>query len=173
MQKPLNASERNSAFWKFFLFFMLSVAMVTAAVYFNFIAMPQKENKILKEKAELMRIQNLEQEKITNNLIEAKALIDSVGKPGVNNSFITTKVGEKLAAITSLNAGDSSIQKRMNNVILSTFFALNKLKSESLNMGDNQAQIADLQSQNEKLKTQLSDCQMRIGILQASPGVAR
>ena len=60
MQKPLNTSERSSAFWKFFLFFILSVIMVTSAVYFNF-RLPHKENELLKEKAEKMRIQSMAQ----------------------------------------------------------------------------------------------------------------
>ncbi len=161
MQKPLNTSERNSTFLKFLLFFLLSVAMVTAAIYLDF-KMPIIENKILKEKTEYVRLQNQEQEKITNLIVDVKTLIDSVEKPGVNVKYITDIVQSKLGDLNKLNVGDSSIQKKMNNVIVSVLFQLNDLKSKTSNMGETQRELSDLTSQNIKLKGDVRDLEVQI-----------
>lgn len=150
MQKPLNTSERSSAFWKFFFFFLITVTMVTTAVYFNF-RMPYKENEILKEKAETMRIQSMAQEKFTSNMVQAKALLDSMGKPGVNVKYIGDQVTSKISDLGKIQFADSSLQGSMNRVILAVLLDFNKIKSENVGSADAQSQIADLQSKNDLL----------------------
>lgn len=167
MQKPINTSERNSAFLKFLLFFLLSVAMVTAAIYFDF-RMPFVENKILKEKSEYIKQQNLQQENITNTFIEAKLLIDSIDKAGVNVKYIADEVTRRLGDLNKLNLGDSSIQKRMNIIVTDVFLDLNELKSKTTNMSESQSQIAELISQNDRLKKDLSELQLQYSILKST-----
>lgn len=145
MQKPLNTPERNSAFWKFIFFFFFSVLMIVTAVYFDF-RFPYKENEILKEKAEKMRLQSMAQEKFTNSMIHAKALIDSMGKPGVNVKFIGDQVTDKLRDLTNMHIADSSLQGSLNKVIIDVFLDYNKVKADITNLGDAQIQIADLTS---------------------------
>jgi Type VI secretion system, TssO len=150
MQKPLNTAERSSAFWKFLFFFFIAVFMIVTAVYFNF-RVPFKENALLKEKAENMRLQSMAQEKFTNSILEAKALIDSMGKPGVNVKFISNQVSDKLSELTNLHIADNSIQGSLDKVIIGVVFDYNKLKSDMTNFGDSQSQIAELTSKNEQL----------------------
>jgi len=150
MQKPLNTSERSSAFWKFFFFFSMSTLMVTTAVYFDF-KLPVKENEILKEKAEKMHLQAMAQEKFTSSMIQAKALIDSMGKPGVNVKYIGDQVTDKLRDLTNMHIADSTLQGSMNKVIIDVFLDYNKLKADMTNLGDTQSQIADLSSKNDQL----------------------
>jgi GTP1/Obg family GTP-binding protein len=143
MQTPVNTSERSSAFWKFFFFFIVTLTMTITAVYFNF-KMPYKENALLKEKAEKMQLQAMAQEKFTARMIQAKALIDSMGKPGVNIKYIGDQVADKLRDLTNLHIADSSLQGSMNKVIIDVFLDYNKLKGEITNVSDAQSQIADL-----------------------------
>jgi Type VI secretion system, TssO len=150
MQTPLNTAERSSAFWKFFLFFLISVLMVTTAVYFDF-KLPYKENELLKNKTEQNRLQAMAQEKFTNSMIQAKALLDSMGKPGINVKYISDQVTDKLRELTNLQITDNSLQGGMNKAILAVFLDYNKIKGEMTNMGDAQMQIADLTGKNAQL----------------------
>jgi hypothetical protein len=172
MQKPINTSERNSAFWKFFLFFILTVAMVTTAVYFDF-RLPHKENEILKGKAESMRLQNMEQEKITNSFIEAKKFIDSIDKQGVNIKYISDMVAQKLGDLSKLNIGDSSIQGKMNRVVTAVFFEYNTLKGKTTNVVESQTEVAELRSENTALKKELADAKRDLDFCRGSNSVGR
>jgi Type VI secretion system, TssO len=172
MQKPINTSERNSAFWKFFLFFVLTVAMVTTAVYFDF-RLPHKENEILKGKAESMRLQNMEQEKITNSFIEAKKFIDSIDKQGVNIKYISDMVAQKLGDLSKLNIGDSSIQGKMNRVVTNVFFEYNTLKGKTTNVVESQTEVAELRSENTALKKELADAKRDLDFCRGSNSVGR
>jgi hypothetical protein len=172
MQKPINTSERNSAFWKFFLFFVLTVAMVTTAVYFDF-RLPHKENEILKAKAESMRLQNMEQEKITNSFIEAKKFIDSIDKPGVNIKYISDMVAQKLGDLNKLNVGDSSIQGKMNRVVTAVFFEYNALKGKTTNVVESQTQVAELLSKNAALTRDLEQAKRDLDFCRGSNSVGR
>lgn len=150
MQKPLNTFERSSAFWKFIFFFFLSVLMITTAVYFDF-TVPLKENEILKEKAEKANLQAMAQEKFTSSMIQAKAFIDSMGKPGVNVKYIGDQVTDRLRDLTNMHIADSSLQGSMNKVIIDVFLDYNRLKADMINLSDAQSQIADLSSKNDQL----------------------
>jgi Type VI secretion system, TssO len=150
MQNPVNTAERSSAFWKFIFFFLMSVLMVTTAVYFDF-KMPFKENDILKEKVEKIRIQSMAEEKFTNSMMQAKSLIDSMGKPGVNVKYIGDQVSDRLRDLTNMHIADSSLQGSMNKVMIDVFLDYNKLKAEMINLSDAQSQIAILSSKNEQL----------------------
>lgn len=150
MQKPLNTPERNSAFWKFFFFFVLSVLMITTAVYFNF-RIPFKENKILKAKTEKLHLQTMAQEKFTTSMLQAKALIDSMGKPGINVKYIGDQVSDRLKDLTNMHIADSTLQGSMNKVIIDVFLDYNKLKADMTNLSDAQFQIAELSSKYDQV----------------------
>jgi uncharacterized protein YpmS len=169
MQKPLNTAERSSAFWKFFFFFFIAVAMIVTAVYFDF-KLPYKENELLKEKAENMRLQSMAQEKFTTNIIAAKSLIDSMGKPGVNVKFISNQVSDKLSELTNIHITDNSIQGGMDKVILGVVFDYNKLKEEMANSGDSQSQIAELSSKNDQLMRENDQLRRDLNLYQRGTG---
>ncbi len=169
MQKPLNTAERSSAFWKFFFFFFIAVAMIVTAVYFNF-KMPLKENELLKVKAEEMRLQTMAQEKFTANILAAKALIDSMGKPGVNVKFISNQVSDKLSELTNIHITDNSIQGGLDKAVLGIVFDYNKLKEEMANSGDSQSTIAELSSKNDQLMRDNDKLRLDLGLTQRGIG---
>jgi hypothetical protein len=169
MQKPLNTAERSSAFWKFLFFFFIAVFMIVTAVYFNF-KLPFKENEILKEKAEKMRLQSMAQEKFTANILEAKALIDSMGKPGVNVKFISNQVSDKLSELTNIRIADNSIQGGLDKAIIGIVFDYNKIKSEATNLGDSQSQIAELTSKNDQLMRENDQLRRDLNLYQRGTG---
>ena len=60
MLQILNSTERNQAFLKFLLFFLITVSLIVWAVYFN-VNMPRKENVILKSEVNATRQQESNQ----------------------------------------------------------------------------------------------------------------
>lgn len=172
MQKPINTQERNSAFWKFLLVFILTITMITSAIYFDF-RLPHKENEILKAKTETMRLQNMEQEKITNIFLETKKFIDSIDKPGVNIKYISDMVAQKLGDLSKLNVGDSSIQGKMNRVVTNVFFEYNALKGKTTNVVESQTQVAELLSKNAVLQKDLEQAKRDLDFCRGSNSVGR
>jgi Type VI secretion system, TssO len=172
MQKPINSSERSSAFWKFFVFFVMAVVMIIVAVYFNF-RLPHKENEILKAKAESMRLQNMEQEKITNSFLDTKKFIDSIDKPGVNIKYISDMVAQKLGDLNKLQVSDSSIQGKMNRVVTNVFFEYNALKSKTTNVVESQTQVAELLSKNASLLKDLEQAKRDLDFCRGSNSAGR
>jgi hypothetical protein len=169
MQTPLNTAERSSAFWKFFFFFFIAAAMIVTAVYFNF-KMPLKENELLKAKAEEMRLQTMAQEKFTTDILKAKALLDSMSKPGINTKLISNQVSDIISTLTNIHITDNSIQGGLDKAVLEIVLDYNKLKEQMVNSGDSQAQIAELSSKNNQLMNENDQLRRDIGMYQRGTG---
>lgn len=52
--KPLNRAERNSAFWRFLLLFVITITVLVAVIFFS-IQVPMRDNKQLREKFDAMQ----------------------------------------------------------------------------------------------------------------------
>ncbi|HLA57996.1 MAG TPA: type VI secretion system TssO, partial [Puia sp.] len=77
MLKALNAKERNQAFLKFLLFFLLTLVLVVTAIYFDF-KLPLKENNYLQKEIDQQRQIEHNQENFVNTMNEAVRLLDSL-----------------------------------------------------------------------------------------------
>ena len=87
----LNKTQRRSAYWFFVLFFLITVAVLITAVFFN-AYFPFKENSLLKTENAKMKKEMETQEKFSFQLEKVKTTVDSIGVKGQNDFF-----NEKLA----------------------------------------------------------------------------
>src|SRR5438093_495212 len=102
MEQILNAKIRNQAFGKFILFFVITVAIVVMAVYFNFIGVPANENQLLREKVRSYEDQTYRQEQFLTAMETSKKLIDSMGRSEQLNPLLDKEIAEQLKAIKDL-----------------------------------------------------------------------
>lgn len=146
MQQILNSQDRNQAFLKFLLFFIITVILVITAIYFNY-RVPVKDNKYLQNELEVQRMQDANQAKFVAKMEEAVDLLDSLDKPGTN---IDLTAGLINSIITDMNkmtpAGSKTIYSRMDKAIWSQFDELRRTKVELLKGKGNADQITKLES---------------------------
>jgi hypothetical protein len=73
--KPKNLKERRKTFLRFLLLFLLTVASILTAVYFNF-RVPKKENKLLKTKVRIVKKEMEYQNNFFKEMKSIKNMID-------------------------------------------------------------------------------------------------
>ena len=95
MQQVLNNQERNQAFLKFLLFFLITIVLVIAAVYFN-VRLPVVENKELQKQMTVYNQQDMSQEVFVKNMDEAVVYLDSLDKDPKNQEQIVMQLGAKI-----------------------------------------------------------------------------
>ena len=147
MSKAVNSKEHNAAFAKFLILFIVTVAMVAGALYFNF-STPQKELEILRERSDLLRDQNLAQENYKRILVETIAIIDRLDS-NTSKAIISSELDPKLALLrNSINIDDSTSVKRLNVVITEL---VNKYKNARFDFEDSRGFQEELKRKDREI----------------------
>ena len=151
MTPILNAKQRNEAFVKFISFFIVTLAIIVAAVYFDY-QLPLKDNEILRAKIRSYENQIYNQQQFIAGMETAKKLTDSIGKSEQFNALLDQEAARQLEALKSPLYQDSTIYATMNKDVFSVFYDYYELNKRLL-------QLKDETKQAEKLKQDLTQCQ--------------
>lgn len=130
MSHVTNSEERNHAFLKFMVFFVLTVVLIVSAAYVNFEEMPETRLKLLEEKLAVQRTERQSQQQFVSEMDAAKLLLDSLDKGGKNQIQLDLSLVGKLTNMENLRQRDSSLNGKFNAVILDSFLELQRLKKE-------------------------------------------
>jgi Type VI secretion system, TssO len=150
MQKALNANERNRAFIKFFLFFLLTVVLIVTAIYFDF-RMPLRENDYLQKELDLQRQVEFNQGNFVSTMQQAVTLLDSLDKQGTDAIQINAQLEQRLTELTGLQQKDYSTYGKLDKAIVERFWQLYHAKTGLLKLNDDENLIS-------KLKSDLGEC---------------
>ena len=145
MQQALNAKERNRAFLKFSLFFVLTIVLVVTAIYFDF-RMPLRENDYLQKEIDLQRQVEFNQGSFVNTMQMVVSLIDSLDKPGTNVAQIDAQLQQRLTELTGLQQKDNSTYGKLDDVIQRRLWDLYTAKKELIRLSDSQSTISSLEA---------------------------
>ena len=157
MQKPLNLQEHTGAFVKFLLFFVVTTALLVAAIYFNY-ETPYQENRLLKDQVERNQVESLMEEKIAVNLGDARVLIDSLAEAGANKVLLEGRINNRLTKLNellTLQVGDSNVVGKLNKEIIIVTSKYLEVKSKYLEMGEAVRNIERLEAEKIALKGDL------------------
>lgn len=154
---PLNSPERKKAFSRFLILYIVTTGIIVASVYFG-IQVPFQQNKKLQE-----QLANIEKERdfgsmFFTQLRDAKGLLDSVNKPGVQAELIDGQIDSKLQQLTAMVDKDSVSEKRLYQEIIKTYFEIKDDKKRIRVGGDKDAQAAEFEAQLAQWKTKYDDC---------------
>ncbi len=147
MSTAINLKDHNAAFTRFLILFIITVAMVAGALYFDF-QTPQKELEILRERSDLLRDQNLAQENYKRTLEETIAII---GRLDSNNSkaIISSEVEPKIAILrNAVNIDDSTSPKRLNVIITKL---VNEYKNARFDFEDSRGFQDEIKKKNREI----------------------
>jgi DNA repair ATPase RecN len=154
MQQVLNSKERNEAFLKFLVFFLVTLILVVVAVYFNF-RLPVRENKMLQDEIETQRQQDMNQTKFVARMQEAIVLLDSLGKGGPNVDQINLQLNGKLAEIAGLQPKDNNLYGKMDKAIVEKFSELQSAKRTLSALQEKADKISAMEAELNTTKSQL------------------
>lgn len=169
MQQVLNSQERNQAFLKFLLFFVITVALIIGAVFFNY-KLPLRENRMLQSEVEVQRVQDANQQKFVTRMEEAIVLLDSMEKKGANFQQIDLQLGSKMGELATLQQKDITAYGKMNKVIVDRLQQLKDNKKSMLEANINTGKLANLQSELDKCKDESIILHGQLDALRKSSG---
>ncbi len=158
MQQVLNSKERNEAFLKFLVFFLVTVILVILAIYFNF-RLPVRENKMLQDEIETQRQQDMNQTKFVSKMQEAVVLLDSLGKGGPGADQVNLQLNGKLAEMAGLAQKDNNLYGKMDKAIVEKFSDLQLWKRNLLSLQEKADKIGTLEAELNTTKSQLIQAQ--------------
>jgi|SRR5882757_1318542 len=156
MQQVLNSKERNEAFLKFLLFFLVTVILIVLAVFFNY-RLPRSENKVLQEEVNMQRQQEAAQAKFVTKMNEAVVLLDSMDKGAANVEQVNSQLTGKLTEMELLRQKDDpSPYGRMHNAILDKLFQLQQSKASVRDLRKKADLYNSAQDELNTVKSQLA-----------------
>ena len=150
MEQILNTSERNKAFLKFLLLFMITGVLVVCAVFFNF-RVPVKENSWLQSQLEIQRTYDANQAKFIAKMDEAVALLDSLDKKETNVDMVKSELTTTIEQMRKLQQNDQTQYGKMDRAIV---FKFDELKNAKANLRNSEGNAVDLL----KCRTELKEC---------------
>jgi hypothetical protein len=165
MEQVLNAGDRNQAFGKFMAFFIPTILIIVAAVYFDF-SIPSRENELLRERIRGYENQFYYQQQFINGMENTKVLIDSLGKMEKFNALLDREIARQLDVLKNPVYQDSSRYSRMNKDIFNIFYDYNELNKKL-----QQSKITAQQAEN--LKNELIRSRNELAEIQRSLEVCR
>jgi len=160
----LNKKQRSRAYWFFVLFFVITVAMLITAVFFN-TYFPFKENSLLKKENAKIHKEMETQDKFSFQLEKVKSAVDSIGVAGQNDFFNEKLALSILADMYKQLPKDTLQNKNMYNNTIMTYKDLIDAKKQIKQLSGNQALMDSLSTINktlkeeyDKMKTDLEVC---------------
>ncbi len=165
MQQILNTQDRNQAFLKFLVFFVVTVALVVLAIYFDF-RLPVRENKVLLDEVNLQRQQDVDQSKFAGKMQECMVLLDSMDKAGVNAQQIELQLNGKLTDLNVLQLKDNTAYGIIDKAVIERLSELQQRKKEEAVLREKANRTDNAESQVNQLQEQIATLNQTLATIQ-------
>ena len=158
--KPVNQAERRRAFTNFMLFFIATIALIIAAVFFS-VQVPFKQNNKLQAQVSAIENEKSLAERFANKLNETMGYFESVNKPDMQSEMLNDKITQNLSAMTSMISVDSTMFKGLYQNVITTLYEYQGAKKDLRGASSLDASVGELQSK-------LSQCQAELTSLRTT-----
>jgi type VI secretion system TssO-like protein len=162
MEHVTNAKVRNQAFWKFMIFFFVTVVIVVTAVYFDY-RVPEKENAMLRERVKDFETRTYNQQQFLSTMEASKNLIDSMGKLSQPDVLLERDIVNSLEKLRQYK--DSTLYAEMNKEIFIVLDDYNRLNTNFIKSKDAKQRADSLQSESDKWYQKYQEAQRSLDIL--------
>lgn len=143
MMQVLNSKERNAAFLKFLLFFVITAILLITAVFFNF-RLPLKENRKMQERLTIQGEREMKQQLFVQHMSQAMLLLDSLEKNPQNKDRIEIELNGKVSNLSDLKAKDG-IFANLNEGVIKNILEVKQQKLQMIKMVDKVNSVVDLE----------------------------
>jgi hypothetical protein len=162
--KPQNAKERNIAFIKYILLFIVTTGLIVLAVFFG-TRLPFKENAYLRDKIKTMESQIGEERRFIGKMMNVKALIDSMNNPNVNVDYLQSLISSELAEVQNIiPPADTTFRKKMYSSLIQTFLELKNSKHSLIKLKDIKMTMDECSKLVDKYKSDMEQTQRDLDI---------
>jgi hypothetical protein len=162
MLTVLNAKDRNKAFVKFVVLFLITMLLIISAAYVDFRGLPESRKNFLEQKYELQRVETLNQEEYVIHMERARILLDSLGRNPEKQTQIEILLTGKLNDMERTRQKDSSLNGKLDTRILEAFMELQRMKKERV-------ALQELAGRAKALAQELSQCQIALDAYRSRP----
>ncbi|GAA0873406.1 hypothetical protein GCM10009117_25530 [Gangjinia marincola] len=163
--KSKNYKERRQSILKFALLFIITMAIIVTAFYFDFDRVPFKENKLLREQSVAIQNEFQFQEKFSTEMEEISSLLDSLDIPGQNLSYINYQIDTKIVDLqNSIPKEDSTYRYDMYANIVNSFVNMQEYKNKLNEYSDVDARLVEFKEKLEEAREDLTECNRTLDI---------
>ncbi len=148
----INTRERNQAFIRFLLFFLITCGLIVSAVYVDFKMLPSRETDFWKAEALQFRTNNNRQDQFVRQMQKTKILLDSLTAGTKIHIANDIKWRGYMTDLEKLKLDDSSSTASLNSMVISTFIELQQLKKEMI-------ELREIASNVQLMEARLNQCQ--------------
>lgn len=167
--EPLNTKDRLWAIVKLSLLFLLTFIIFVIAIYFDYGGVPSKENQLLKEENKKYKEEQVEQNKLFQQL--DSVYVNILKLDNDPNGIVRSTVAAQMVSISSFAKSESkSISKFANNafnaysIILSEKQKVNESAGLNKDLGKLEKEIIDLKDNLKEMKEELKDCETELRV---------
>ncbi|SHJ03186.1 hypothetical protein SAMN04488096_10746 [Mesonia phycicola] len=167
--KAKNGKARRNSFLKFFLLFILTTGMIVLALFFDFNAIPLKENEVLRTQAIKIEKEIQFQAEFSEDIKLVRDMIDSLDIPGQNRAFLNNILGSQIVKLQEkVPVKDSTYRYDMYNNIIWSFAEIQKLKEELNSYSDVEERISKYKEALDKCRSELQEEKRTVDALRRS-----
>ncbi|MEX6688144.1 type VI secretion system TssO [Danxiaibacter flavus] len=151
--KPGNHEERKRAFINFLLFFIITVGIILATVFFSF-KVPLRENAQLRAEAIRMNNERMILSRFEKKMQETVMMLDSINESGNQVPIIDNQISRNISELTNL-ISDSLTAKSFYESLVANLDNVQKLKRQLRDANAKEDERAQLKEQIAALKADI------------------
>jgi len=159
--KPLNTKERDSAFWRFALSFLIALSVIMVAIYFSFI-IPHKQFAELKSKVKDYNIFMAKQKGFMSQIDTINSELRQYNVPGANQSYLLNDISKKNITLKE-SIGDENETNRIYHKIIDNYNVMlglkDKLNQAKIQLTQANKELGDCEDENRKVEKELKEKQ--------------
>lgn len=159
--KPINTAERQNAFWRFLLFFIITMAVIITAVLFS-VQMPMRQNEQLRTQMLAIEKERNLTDSFNVKMMETMQFLEEVNKQPGNDIIYEPRIKTNLMTMTGMTLGLDTTVNRLNSIYMNIVRALDGLQFAKEQIRDATSKDKDLAKHEQQiadLNTELKRCQ--------------
>ncbi|WP_340199098.1 type VI secretion system TssO [Ascidiimonas sp. W6] len=154
--KPKNNKERRISILKFALLFLFTTALIVVSFFFDFNKVPLKENKVLRDRSEVIEKEAEFQREFSEEMVKINSLLDSLDTPGQNDQYINALINSGIVDLEkSIPKEGSSDRYDMYKNIIKSYVQLHQFKNKLKEYEDIDQQLDEYEEELERVNTEL------------------
>ncbi len=154
MENVINAKERNYAFGIFIISFVITVAIIIGAVYFNTL-IPGNENALLRKKIENFEKQIYDQRQFIMAMESVQTLNDSLNKLGIVHPLVERGITEHLNSMNHPQHKEGILYGHLNTDIFNFVYEYSEMNKRLLNLNQDLKDVEALKDDLNRVKGEL------------------
>lgn len=154
MENVINAKERNYAFGIFIISFVITVAIIIGAVYFNTL-IPGNENDLLRKEIKAFNKQIEDQSQFILAMKGVKILNDSLNKLGIVHPLVDRKIMEHLNSMDNWKDEEGILYGGINTDIFNFAYEYTEMNKRLLNLNQDLKDVEALKNDLSRVKGEL------------------